>query len=379
LTKFRQRPSVPVSVIPNGEDNDGDDMTRESGPRWRKRTARFDEIAALAGVSTTTVDRVLNERGSVSAHARERVVAAARQLGVPRQLPDTRHGLIHVDVLLPDTDTPFFRRLQQALQRSLQMLDRRVVVHRTILPAADDARAAALIERPAYRRAALIVTAPDTPRVRDALAGAIARGETVVTMVTDISGIARVHYAGIDNYRAGRTAGYYIGRLATRAGRVLLLGARMGYRAHAERLAGCVDQLTDAFAALRCSDEPIETFDQDDRCYRAVTDALRRHDDLVAIYNSGAGSAGIEAALRNADAARRVVWIGHEMLDEHRAFIEAGAMDIAIDQDPDGQAISALQHVLHACGIVEQPPPREAVEFRVFCSANVRTSAYLQA
>ncbi|WP_241025600.1 LacI family DNA-binding transcriptional regulator, partial [Burkholderia sp. Ac-20384] len=51
-------------------------MAGESGPRWRKRTARFDEIAALAGVSTTTVDRVLNERGSVSAQARERVVAA---------------------------------------------------------------------------------------------------------------------------------------------------------------------------------------------------------------------------------------------------------------------------------------------------------------
>lgn len=55
-------------------------MTRESGPRWRKRTARFDEIAALAGVSTTTVDRVLNERGSVSAHARERVAVSYTHL-----------------------------------------------------------------------------------------------------------------------------------------------------------------------------------------------------------------------------------------------------------------------------------------------------------
>jgi LacI family transcriptional regulator len=350
-------------------------MADPTGPRWRKRTARFDEIAALAGVSTTTVDRVLNERGSVSAQARERVVAAARQLGVPRQLPDTRHGLLHVDVLLPDTDAPFFRRLQQALQ----MLDRRVVVHRTILPAADDERAAALIERPAYRRAALIVTARDTPRVRDALAGAIARGETVVTMVTDIGGVDRVHYAGIDNYRAGRTAGYYIGRLAARAGRVLLLGGRMGYRAHADRMAGCIDQLKEAFTGLECGDAPVETLDQDDRCYRAVMDALRTHDDIVGIYNSGAGSAGIEAALRKAGAAGRVVWIGHEMIDLHRTYIEAGAMDIAIDQDPDGQAISALQHVLHACGVVEQPPLADPVEFRVFCSANVRTSAYLQA
>ncbi|EGC99371.1 LacI family transcription regulator [Burkholderia sp. TJI49] len=159
----------------------------------------------------------------------------------------------------------------------------------------------------------------------------------------------------------------------------MLLGGRMGYRAHADRMAGCIDQLTDAFAGLVCDGEPVETLDQDDRCYRAVAKALQAHDDVVGIYNSGAGSAGIEAALRKAGAAGRVVWIGHEMIDLHRAYIEAGSMDIAIDQDPDGQAISALQHVLHACGIVEQPPPADPVEFRVFCSANVRTSAYLQA
>jgi hypothetical protein len=74
---------------------------RMSQPPRRKKTARFVEIAA-AGVSVATVDRVLNERGSVSATARAKVVAAARELAVPRLLPDTRHGLIHIDILLPD-------------------------------------------------------------------------------------------------------------------------------------------------------------------------------------------------------------------------------------------------------------------------------------
>ncbi|HLX00788.1 MAG TPA: LacI family DNA-binding transcriptional regulator, partial [Trinickia sp.] len=68
-------------------------------PAWRKRSARFEEIAAEAGVSVATVDRVLNERGSVSAATRARVVAAAKRLAVPRILPDTRHGLVHIDVL----------------------------------------------------------------------------------------------------------------------------------------------------------------------------------------------------------------------------------------------------------------------------------------
>ena len=83
-------------------------MVNPAAPRRRKRTARFIEIAELAGVSASTVDRVLNERGSVSAAARERVVAAARELALPRLLPETRHGLIHVDVFLPESDAPFF-------------------------------------------------------------------------------------------------------------------------------------------------------------------------------------------------------------------------------------------------------------------------------
>jgi LacI family transcriptional regulator len=177
-----------------------------ASPR-RKRTARFVEIAELAGVSPSTVDRVLNERGSVSAAARERVVAAARELALPRLLPETRHGLVHVDVLLPESDAPFFRRLDQALQRAMQMLDRRVIVHRLALPPADDTAITAAIAQPRYRRAALIVTTHDTARVRDALASAIERDETVVTMVTDIADVARLHYTGARDAPLAITSG----------------------------------------------------------------------------------------------------------------------------------------------------------------------------
>lgn len=132
-------------------------MSGTASPR-RKRTPRFIEIAEAAGVSPATVDRVLNERGSVSAEMRARVVAAARQLGVPRVLPDTRHGLVHIDVLLPRNDTPFFRRMRQALQRSMQMLDRRIVLHRQILPEDDDDVITRAILEPPYARAGLIIT-----------------------------------------------------------------------------------------------------------------------------------------------------------------------------------------------------------------------------
>ena len=104
-----------------------------------------------------------------------------------------------------------------------------------------------------------------------------------------------------------------------------------------------------------------------------------RKGDLVGLHSSGYGSEGIEAALRKWGAAGKVVWVSHEMLDRHRQYIEEGTMDVAIDQDPDGQVISALQHILHACGVLEGAPPRGPVEFRIFCSANVRRTVYLGA
>lgn len=352
-------------------------MAEASKPARRKRTPRFLEIAEAAGVSPSTVDRVLNERGSVSPASRDKVIAAARQLGVPRLLPDTRHGLIHLDVLLPTNNTPFFQRLKAALQRSIQMLDRRIVVHRSYLPEDNDMAIAKAILQPPYRRQGLIITAPDTERVRDALHTVMRNGEPVVTMVTTIGDLEGAFYAGIDNYRAGRTAGYFLGRFARGPGRILILCSRSDYRGHMERARGCQEAL-EAYPGLRCNSVSFETRDDPDLCYLAVSNALKSGELIAGIYNTGAGSPGVEAALRKHGAIGKVMWVTHEISDDHRQYIENGALDLAIDQDPDGQAILALQNLLHACGAVEHAPLAQGPnEFRLYCRENLRKSIYL--
>lgn len=55
------------------------ERTRRQRPR-SSQTVSLDDVARLAGVSTMTVSRVLNNRGSVSGQTRDRVVNAAEQL-----------------------------------------------------------------------------------------------------------------------------------------------------------------------------------------------------------------------------------------------------------------------------------------------------------
>jgi LacI family transcriptional regulator len=55
------------------------------------------------------------------------------------------------------------------------------------------------------------VVALDHPAVRESINALAARGVTVVTLVSDVPGSKRAHYAGIDNSSAGRTAASLMG------------------------------------------------------------------------------------------------------------------------------------------------------------------------
>ncbi len=341
-------------------------------PRRHKRSPRLDEIAEAAGVSVATVDRVLNERDSVSAASRHKVVQAARRLGVQRLLPLVSNRLIRIDLLLPANRTPFFNALSASLQQHIQMLDKRVLVQRREMDAADEALMVQHILRATPARQGLIVTAPDTPAIRGALNQVIARGEPVVTMVTDVAATGAHAYVGIDNFKAGRTAGLLLRRLCVSAGRVLVLSTRQDYVAHDQRRKGIQSELAGSMLGCEFSEA---TLDDADQCFYAVSKALSRTDagiaPLVGIYNTGGGAPGIAAALQKHGLLGRMAWVGHEASAEHRRLLAAGQMDFVMDQDAPAQAIAALQHMLFAHGLVDAAPPPSHPEPRLYCAANL--------
>jgi LacI family transcriptional regulator len=345
----------------------------------RKRSPRFLEVALEAGVSPSTVDRVLNERGSASEKARRKVIAAAQKLGVPRILPSPAHELIHIDILLPDDWTPFYVRLRAALASAGAILDKRIILHRRIIRDTDERLLIRSIVNPAYRRRGLILAAPDTASVRVALREVLDRGEAVVTVVSDVADVPGVAYCGIDNYRAGRTAGLIMGRFARRSGRVMFLSGYNEWRGHQLRAAGCRDALSESFPALICDAAPFETRDDEYRCYVAVSEALRSG-GLAGIYNSGAGSAGIKGALEKFDAEHSVTWITHELSDDHRQYLQSGVLSMVVDQDPDMQAFGALRYVVErTTSDSGSASPISGAEFRVYFAENAKDGAYLPA
>lgn len=307
------------------------------------------DIAREAGVSSATVDRVLNNRNGVRERTREIVLDTARRLGYIENdalSPAVTASLIRLDFVLPAGTNSFIKMLhhqlasQAALRRDLD-----VRIH-TIEGFNPDALAQAL-KRLDPETHGVGVIALDHPTVREAIRALSARDIKVVTLASDIS-VPRIAYVGIDNRAAGRLAGYVLGRFlgGKDEKKVALFAGSLSYRGHEEREMGFRHVLAEDFPNLRIV-ELREMRDDREQAHREAATLLQTHPDIAGIYNIGAGNSGIARALKEAGKST-MVFVGHEATQGNKALLLDGTMDAVIDQNPRVEAREALDILVNS-------------------------------
>lgn len=307
------------------------------------------DVAARAGVGPATVDRVLNERGNVSEEISRKVLAAARELGLRRLLPSSHHRILRVNVILARPERPLITRMGVEMRRLGQRLDNRISIHRTMLKYESPEAIAEAMSRPGFD--AVIVDAPDHPVIHAAIADLATQKRPVVTIISDVPNSARLAYAGTDHYKAGRSAGYFLGRMTNAAtpGKVVVLCHHIGFQAHAERIRGLTDHLADAVPHLQLA-EVVRGGDDPVVSEAKLREAFRRHPETLCIYNAGAGNRGVVAAMKADILPHRPIFIGHELTAFTYQSLRDGLMTLTIDQSPEMQAQYALEVLMDHFG-----------------------------
>lgn len=337
------------------------------------KKTRLVDIAQAAGVGLATVERVLNERGSVRPQTAEKVVLAAKRLGYKGLIPNLYRGTLRIEVVMVRPETPFFSRLNRAFERIAASLDSSITVNRTFVDENDPEKFAAHIANTAIRRHALIVVAVDHPKIRESLRRARSAGIEVVQIVSYTAGKDDV-FVGIDNYAAGRTAGFYMSRmLAHTAGRIVAVCHSWAYQIHKERIRGFSDYLAANHNPTHLFSEVLFGLDEDVRSAEMMTEALRRETSVVGVYNAGGANLGVGSALQRYRERQggELVWIAHELNDETRGFISSGLLTLVLDQAPETQARRALDTVLHRMGIIDVPVSQDPVPFLTYTGENI--------
>lgn len=304
--------------------------------------ATLADLARAAGVSSATVDRVLNERPGVRPQTRKAVFSVAHRLGYIAG-PIERPGVapVRLAFLLPAGSNEFIASLAGHLERQA---DARPDVHATIeaIERFDVGRLAHRIDNLPPDVQGIGLVALDHPILRESIRRLVARGVQVVTLASDILGVPRAAYIGIDNRQAGRLAGFVMGRfLGSRPAKVAFFAGSRAYRGYEEREMGFRAVLTEDFPGVEIVDTR-EFMDYRDKARIETLSILDTHPDLAAIYNAGAGNSGIAQALVERGRTGSVVVIVHDATDLNKRLLLDGTVDALIDQNPRVEAREAI-------------------------------------
>jgi len=323
----------------------------------------IEDVALEAGLSVATVDRVLNGRAAVRPQTALRVEKAIRHLNYQ---PDRLAARLakgqeyRFCFVLPEGNNGFMIGLGEEVRAiASHLVSERVHIDLRLTDVFDGATLAATLNSIGDIYEGVAVVALDHPRVREAINGLVERGVSVVTLVSDVPSSKRVHYAGIDNSSAGRTAATLMGRfLGGKKGKVGLIAGSLSLRDHIERRFGFEQVLAQEFPDLAIL-PVLESRDDWQRVEKVTAEMLSAYPDLLGIYNVGAGARGIVTALENAGRQKQITYIAHELTDHTRRALVDGTIDVIINQNAGHEVRSAVRVLMAKA---DRTPLIEAME-----------------
>ncbi len=317
----------------------GFDVNSEESAKKGLSSARLGivDVARRAGVSTATVDRVLNHRPGVRPATVQSVLKAAAELGYLPQddlYKAMRPQPMRLVFLLPAGTNRFLNMLGDSVESAREQFEPLNVQCRCKF--VEGFNPQVLVEnllREGKRADGIAFMALEHPLVREAVNTLVEKNVHVITLISDLSSSRRAAYVGLDNRAAGRSAGLLLGRfIGPRPGKVAMIAGSRHYRGHEEREMGFQHIIEEKFPALQVVGLR-EGHDDAQTNYVQSRQLLEQYPDLVGIYNIGGASDGVAKALKEAGRDQSTVFIGHGLTPDTRALLVDGSMDALINQN----------------------------------------------
>ncbi len=302
-------------------------------------------IAELAGVSRSTVERVLNNRGGVNNETKEKVLEIAKLLDYhPNRAGQTlviRQKKLTIGCILIESNNLFYSELNKGIEEKafeFQTYGLTVLVRKVPFTAADQIREIdsllkeninALVIQP-------IVNEPITEKIK----ALEAQGFPVVTMNTDIpEHDSQFCYVGNDFHLCGMTAANIMALITGGKCKAGIITGFASAKSHYDRIEGFKDYIKD-FPDMEVIDI-VENQDDDLESYHVTKTMLEKHPEIDALFLVAGGVHGAGKAIKSFPN-RKIRTVSFDDMPETRKLVKDGIIQATICQQPVRQGKMAL-------------------------------------
>ncbi len=339
--------------------------------------ATIKEIATLAGVSRGTVDRVLNNRGSVSKETAKKVNEVANALSYK----PNKAGLvlaaqkknIKLGVIIFSTSNPFFADVLKGIEEKaddLKSYNCAVIVKQISINTTAQLKA---IDELITEEVNGIALAPcNDERIRKRINELYERNIPVVTLNTDIENSKRIAYVGSHYRKSGATAAGLLKLMLNKNVNIGIITGSSDILCHTERIAGFMDSLKPYSDQMHIT-SVIEAHDDDIESYEQTLHLLQSHPEINALFFAAGGVYGGCRAITALDLASKLHVIAFDKFETTEHFLKNEVLSAVICQQPLIQGKKPLD-LLFTYLVLGELPKSEynytAVDIRIFENIN---------
>jgi LacI family transcriptional regulator len=262
------------------------------------------EIAALAGVSRGTVDRVLNHRGVVNAETERKVLEIAALLDYQPNKAGmalaAQKKKLKIGVLLFGAESPFFDEVMNGLRgKSEELSIYGCTLTERRIPFDPAIQLAAIDELLSEEIHGLILSPCNAKNIQEKIDELWASGIPCITVNTDIPSSKRIAYVGGDDQKCGRTAAGLLKLITGGHATIGIVTGSHNILSHEARIHAFTDFIASSGSDMTIA-EVIENNDDDYKSYEAVSALLHTHPDINALcFTAGGVYGGCKALLAN--------------------------------------------------------------------------------
>lgn len=299
------------------------------------RRPTIKDIAAEAGVSVATVNRVLAGNVPVREETGRRVSEAAHRIGyhgtnliAQRLRPDLRS--IRFGFVLQKEKQSFYQTLSNELEKAvLALTGVRGEVVIEFASSQSPQTVSELLVSMQDRVDVVAATAVNHHLVNEAVRHLASQGVKTFSLFSDFAQGERKSYIGLNNLKVGRGAGWLLAKTARKPGKIGLFVGGHRWHGHDLREAGFRSFFREHLPRFDVLDTLVN-LETRQLTHEATLDLLSRHPDVVGIYVAAGGMEGAITALREDRKPGEVSLVVNELTDESRVALADGYVTAAL-------------------------------------------------